>query len=401
MFRKLEGLEDAEHPLLGPNRRGLRLAGMLQGGGRGGWLASGVHLIATLFVLSQYAELWLLRRDLSLALRNLSITMLSTVCVVKAWTFVGWQRDWTDVLDSISRVEREQRARRDGPRGRLVDQYIRYSRVVTYLYWALVAVTVLTVVLAPLAAYLSSPDFQEEIRRGDAPYPEIMSSWLPFDKTRPPGYWIYIIEHAVICVYGGGIVATYDANAVAIMTFFAGQLRLLRADCAAAFGEQRRPAGDARALQNIRDCHQQHLFLIKYSRMFDSLLSPVMFLYIIICSLMICCSAIQLTKAGTTRMEQVWITEYLLALVAQLFLYCWHGSRVLHTSMEVEDGVYSGAWCGRRASLRRAALLLGGALRRRVALTAGPFTTLTVPTFVAILKGSYSYYAILSQNEKE
>ncbi|KAG7306523.1 hypothetical protein JYU34_009165 [Plutella xylostella] len=130
MFRNLEGLEDPEHPLLGPNRRGLRLAGMLQGAGGGGRAARAVHLLATLFVLSQYAELWLLRRDLGLALRNLSITMLSTVCVVKAWTFVGWQRDWTDILDSISRKEREQRARRGGG-GRLVDQYIRYSRVVT------------------------------------------------------------------------------------------------------------------------------------------------------------------------------------------------------------------------------------------------------------------------------
>lgn len=268
MFRKLEGLEDPEHPLLGPNRRGLRLAGMLQGAGgggagRGGRAARGVHLLATLFVLSQYAELWLLRRDLGLALRNLSITMLSTVCVVKAWTFVGWQRDWTDILDSISRKEREQRARRGGG-GRLVRQYIRYSRVVTCLYWALVALTVLAVVLAPLAAYLSSPAFQDEIRRGDAAYPEIMSSWVPFDKTRPPGYWLYVLEHAVICVYGGGIVATYDANAVAIMTFFAGQLRLLRADCAAIFGDDARPASDRQALRNIRDCHQHHLFLIKY-----------------------------------------------------------------------------------------------------------------------------------------
>lgn len=29
-------------------------------------------------------------------------------------------------------------------------------------------------------------------------------------------------------------------------------------------------------------------------------------------------------------MQQIWIAEYLMALIAQLFLYCWHSNDVLY-----------------------------------------------------------------------
>ncbi|CAH2054238.1 unnamed protein product, partial [Iphiclides podalirius] len=114
---------------------------------------------------------------------------------------------------------------------------------------------------------------------------------------------------------------------------------------------------------------------------------------------MICASAVQLTTEGTTRMQQIWIAEYLLALIAQLFLYCWHSNEVSLMSLCVDDGVYASAWWCQNVRVRRNVLLLIGKLRKKIIFTAGPFTTLSVPTFIAVLKGSYSYYTLLSKKE--
>ncbi|CAH0402429.1 unnamed protein product [Chilo suppressalis] len=391
-------LENNNHPLLGPTLWGLARWGMWQPRlGINTKIYCILHIVATLFVISQYVELWIIRYDFNLALRNLSVTMLSTVCVVKAGTFVIWHDQWQEIIEYVSKCEKRQLSKRDKITSEIINNYTVYSRRVTYFYWALVAATVLTVTLAPLAAFWSSKEYRARIRAEQIPYPEIMSSWLPIDRTRGIGYWLSIVEHTLICFYGGGIVATYDSNAVALMSFLAGQLKLLSTNCSRLFEENYESGNNTVA--KIREYHHDHLRMIKYSKILNGVLSPVMFLYVIICSLMICASAIQIATNGTTSMQRIWIAEYLMALIVQLFLYCWHSNEVLIMSHKVDDGVYASSWWSQSQSVRRSVLLLGGQLRRPIVFTAGPFTKLNLPTFLAILKGSYSFYTLLINKE--
>ncbi|XP_063832450.1 odorant receptor 94a-like [Ostrinia nubilalis] len=395
----LLSLENDNHPLLSPTLWGLQKWGLWQPNkGLNSKINNFIHFAATLFVISQYVELWLIRDNLNYALRNLSVTMLSTVCVVKAFTFVTWQDQWKDVIDNVSLLEKRQLSKKDKITDKIISEYTNYARRVTNFYWTLVAATVFTVILAPLVCFLSSPDTRERIRDGYEPYPEIMSSWVPFDRSRGLGYWVTVLEHILICFYGGGIVATYDSNAVVLITFFAGQMKLLSVNCSRLFDDEKEMTYED-DMEKIRACHYHHLMLIKYSKILNSLLSPVMFLYVIICSLMICASGIQLTTEGTTTMQRIWIAEYLMALIAQLFLYCWHSNEALVMSNKVDDGVYASAWWSRSIQVRRCVLLLAGQLRKSVVFTAGPFTKLNVPTFIAILKGSYSYYTLLNNKD--
>nr|QMS80321.1 odorant receptor [Histia rhodope] len=394
-------LENEEHPLLGPTLWGLRAWGLYPPINSNWYtiISCSVHLAAIAFVVTQYIELWLIRFNLNLAMRNLSITMLSSICVIKAGTFVLWREDWMKIINFVSSLEKTQLSETYAIKNNIISRYTKYSRCVTYIYWGLVTATVFTVVMAPLAIFLSSPSTNELMRNGTIPYPEIMSSWTPFDRTRGYGYWACVVEHMLICFYGGGIVANYDSNAVVLMSFFAGQLKLLSANCTMLFGDENEVVSYNEALRRIRDCHYHHVQLVKYAKILNSLLSPVLFLYVIICSLMICASAIQLTTEGTTSMQRIWIAEYLMALIAQLFLYCWHGNEVLFMSEKVDDGIYTSTWYLQNNVLRRNVLLLRGQLRKRIIFTAGPFTTLTIAAFVGILKGSYSYYTILNKRD--
>lgn len=258
-------LEDPNHPLLGPTLWGLQSWGMWQpNSGFSRIIYNLIHLAAILFVLSQYIELWLIRADRESALRNLSVTMLSSVCVVKASTFVSWQKHWRDVINFVSTLEKSQLKKKDKTTQDIIEGYTKYSRSVTYFYWCLVTATVFTVIFAPLGVYFSSEEQRERMKNGSVPYPEIMSSWFPFEKTRGFGYWVSIVEHSLICFYGGGIVANYDANSVALMSFFCGQLELLNANCKALFDSSSGIVNYSEALNRIKICHKHHLSLIKY-----------------------------------------------------------------------------------------------------------------------------------------
>lgn len=184
MRKFLLSLEDPENPLLGPTIWGLQTWGMWQpkpGVNRA--IYNTIHFLAILFVLTQYVELWFIRSDMNMAMRNLSVTMLSTVCVIKAGTFIAWQKHWRSIASYVSITEKYQLSKNDTEEHRIIQDYIQYSRTVTYSYWGLVTATVLTVILAPFAVFLSSSQYNA-FGNETVLYPEILSSWAPFDRTQ-------------------------------------------------------------------------------------------------------------------------------------------------------------------------------------------------------------------------
>ncbi|XP_045504398.1 odorant receptor 4-like [Colias croceus] len=384
-----ENLEDPNHPLMGPVISSLNLAGMWKPDNK--IKVTIIQVFAALSLVTEFIELWYLRSDMGSAMRNLSTTTLSLTCVVKSGTFVLWQKDWRQVIDYASSLEREQIEKNDRVTNKIIKKYTKYSRSLMYFYWCVSFGTVLAMLIAPLVMYMSSSEQRELIRNGSLPYPEIISSWVPFDKTRGYGYTAILVIQVCMCLYGGLTVASYDSNAVVLMTFFFGQLEILKENCKRLFDEERS------SVERIRECHYHHVELIKYAKIFNNVLSPVLFLYIVICSLMICTSAIQITKEGTTTMQQLWIAEYLGALITQLFLYCWHSNQVYYMSLTVSEGVYFSHWYAHGVRMRRNVILLSGQLNKCIAFSAGPFSNLNISTFVAILKGSYSYYTFLKQ----
>lgn len=256
----VQSLENPAYPLLGPTLWGLKKWRIWQP--NPSTFTNTIHVLGTLFVVSQYVELWLIRSDIELALRNLSVTMLSTICVIKAISFICWQKQWKEVVTYVSNLEKLQLQKNDEVTNTIIKEYTKYSRRVTYLYWCLVTATVITVVLAPLVGFLSSQEYRDLIRDGLKPYPEILSSWFPFDRSRGFGYWLSVLEHCGICVYGGGVVANYDSNAVVLMSFFAAQLKLLSINCARLFDGDEMISNDE-AVKKIRECHYHHVYLIK------------------------------------------------------------------------------------------------------------------------------------------
>lgn len=255
--------EDPSNLLLGPTLLGLQYWGLWQKDRIKNVIYNVIHILAVIFVISQYLELWLLRQNLEMAMRNLSVTMLSTVCVFKAGTFVFWQKSWKELIEYVSNLEKIQLSKNDKSTAKIINTYTKYSRIVTYCYWCLVTATVFTVILAPLLVFLSSPVFRESVRNGTQPYPEIMSSWFPFDRSRGFGYWVSVVCHTLICFYGGGVVATFDSNAVVIMSFFGGQLKLLSMNCSRLFGDGNEVVNYAEAVKRIEECHYHHLYLVK------------------------------------------------------------------------------------------------------------------------------------------
>ncbi|KAI5638637.1 7tm odorant receptor domain-containing protein [Phthorimaea operculella] len=340
-------------------------------------------------------ELYVIRTDLDGMITNLRISMASVVCIVKTNTFIFWQGSWRELLNYITEADKYERETRDDVKGRILDNYTKYCRRITYFYWFLVFATFVTVTFTPLFRFLSSANYREELRNGTELFPHIFSSWMPIDKYHSPGSWITVVWHAFMCGYGATIMAAYDTSVLVVLVFLGGKLDLLRERSKQMLGSDGRGVSDEHAAKMVRELHNVHVLLIKYSRLFNKLFSPVMFLYVVMCALMLCASAFQLTLAQNTS-QKILMAEYLLFGTVQLFMFCWHTNDVVIKGEDLVHGPYESEWWAANVKQRKAIHILSGQFRIRHMFNAGPFTELTLSTCITILKGAYSYYTLLS-----
>uniref|UniRef100_A0A0V0J105 Odorant receptor n=1 Tax=Cydia pomonella TaxID=82600 RepID=A0A0V0J105_CYDPO len=396
----LKKLENPKRPLLGPNVKALQFWGLL--------LPENVimkyvyiclHISIIFFTATEYVDIWFIKSDMNMLLENLKITMLASVSVVKVSTFLIWQNSWRDIIDYVTEADLNQRKTTDETKLTIIKKNTKYSRKITYLYWSLMYTTVVVVMVQPIIKYVFSQTYRDNIKNGEESYIQVVSSWVPFDKSEVIGYLAACAFQSYAAIYGGGWITSFDTNAIVTMVFFKGELQLLRRDSAEIFGIDNNPVSREEAEKRLKECHRRHVNLIKYSSLFDSCLSPIMLFYMFVCSVMLCVTAYQI-RYGTSMMQTILQVEYLVFGVSQLFMYCWHSNDVMYTSENVIHGPYESRWWSENA-LRKDLVILLGQYRKEIVFSAGPFTNLTLPTFISILKGAYSYYTLLTKSRTD
>ncbi|CAB3243880.1 unnamed protein product [Arctia plantaginis] len=393
-FREL--LESTQRPFLGPNYWLLKHVGLiLPDTQRLKIVYIMLHEVLTFFTITQYMELFVIWPDVNLMITSLKISMLSVVCIVKVNTFIIWQTSWRQILNYVTESDKFERTNEDLVMVGIINTYTKYSRRITYFYWALTFTTFFTTVTTPLIIYVSSSTFRENLRNGTENFPHIFVAYMPIDKYHSPGCWITVLWHVIMCAYGAGIMAAYDTCVVVVMVFFGGKLDLMRERCKQMFDSFEKDAiSDHQHNEIVAQLSEMHTRFIKYSRLFNSKISPVMFLYVVVWAVMLCASAFQLSLATNTG-QKLLMVEYIIFGITQLFMFCWHSNEVMAKHENLIMGPYESKWWAASYRQRKTALILSGQLCTKNIFTAGPFADLTLSTFVNILKGAYSYYTLI------
>ncbi|CAK1547603.1 unnamed protein product [Leptosia nina] len=384
MLRQLfDKLENRSRPLLGPNYKALTFWGLIlpQNVFKRIFYIS-MHLLVTIFTATEYVDIWFVKDDMNLLLNNVKITLLATVSVAKVSTFLAWQKQWKSVIDYVNRSDLAQRGTADSAKNDIIKKYTKYCRKITYLYWSLMYTTVVIVIGQPLVKFISSPTYRDNVRNGTESYIEVVSSWVPFNKNTIYGHIAASFYQSYGAIYGGGWITSFDTNAIVIMVFFKAELEMLRLDCGNIFGKDKKVDVSV-ARDRLKNCHRRHVDLIANAKLFDSCLSPIMLLYMFVCSVMLCATAYQIT-AQTNPMQQFLIAEFLIFGIAQLFMYCWHSNDVYYASRDLMLGPYESEWWSQATSEQKDISILIDQMNKTIVFTAGPFNDLTVATFINV-----------------
>nr|AJF23809.1 olfactory receptor OR48 [Planotortrix octo] len=395
MFREfLDRLRTEEMPLLGPNTWFLKTIGLrLPKSKIKKVFCVILHEIVTFFVITQYIELFSVTDDVDTMITNLKSSSLSIICVIKSNTMLLWQDKWLEAFEYVTEADKFERVTGNPARDKIVTRYTKQCSLVTYYYYLLLFFTNFGVISLNLFVNMTNVEFRAALNNGTVPFPHIFSAWTPYDRNTFPFTWITVVWHVFITTTGAVIISAYDTAAIVLMTFFGAKFELLRLRCAELFQEGE-PVTEEEFDERVRQVHTLHTQLVKNIRLVDSLLSPIMCLYTVACSLVLCTSFYQLSFS-TSISQKLMLAEYLAFGITQLFMYCWISNDVLEKSSKLMLGPYESQWWAGSPRQRRTVLMLAEQMEKAHVFSAGPFTNLTLPTFIMIVKGAYSYFTLL------
>ncbi|XP_014357315.2 odorant receptor 49b-like [Papilio machaon] len=377
-------LANSEHPSLGPHLYLLGLTGIWQPDQKTHVtrLKMFIFYVIVVFFSSQYIKCIfdLKKESLQLILQYAPFHL----GIVKACFFRKECETWDLLINYLSQVERKQIEEQEPKMIKIMQNYIRCNRRVTYFFWALAFFSNFSIFSEP---YVKN----RIIENGTSIYLHIFDGFIPF-SSEPPGYYVSMAIQTILGHVVSAYVIGWDTMVASIMIFFAGQLKIARM-----YATEVVKPDALETHRNIANCHKFHVELVKYQKTFNGLLSPVMFVYLIVISVNLGVCIIQIVEVQDDLAMLMSSCLFVVACLIQLLLFYWFSNEATEESLKVGYGAFESDWVKCDKAIQKEIHLLGLILSKRLVFKAGPFNEMSLTTFVSILRTSYSFYTLLDK----
>ncbi|XP_066245919.1 odorant receptor 45b-like [Euwallacea similis] len=231
-------------------------------------------------------------------------------------------------------------------------------------------------------------------------FPVIESEALPMDfphfRDGPFHYPFYLFESVSMAL------AAYDNMAVDLLTVgvisvTAMQLQILNKKLVDTEKNVKKLGGNTETMTLVYlvECCQHYNDIEKYIKCLLEVFSVNVFVQLGASIVAICNSGILILTVDPVSIEALSLIVYLVTMFAELGMYCWFGNHVYMESLEVTTCCYLSRWNEHDSNVRKTLFMLMERSKRALQIRGLQFTTLNFPTFIAILKWSYSYFTLL------
>ncbi|XP_063994142.1 odorant receptor Or1-like isoform X2 [Diachasmimorpha longicaudata] len=117
--------------------------------------------------------------------------------------------------------------------------------------------------------------------------------------------------------------------------------------------------------------------------------------------LIVCASLFALTILPTKSFQFFSLAQYLACMLIQIFLYCWRGNEVSLKFSDLSDAIYMCDWTTCDGKFRRSMDIIMSRSQKPVILLIGGLFSLSVETFISILKSAYSFFMFFKEVKQQ
>ncbi|CAH2094317.1 unnamed protein product [Euphydryas editha] len=145
------------------------------------------------------------------------------------------------------------------------------------------------------------------------------------------------------------------------------------------------------------ECIRQHQAVIRFIELLENTYHANIFFQLTGTVIIICIIGLCITIAKSSSIQFYSMVFYMVTMLSQLLLYCWCGSELTTRSEDLRECLYQCPWYDQDVKFRRSLLFAMETMKKPIIFKAGHYIPLSRPTFVLILRTSYSYFAVLNQ----
>ncbi|XP_033611727.1 odorant receptor coreceptor-like [Cryptotermes secundus] len=149
-------------------------------------------------------------------------------------------------------------------------------------------------------------------------------------------------------------------------------------------------------LTYVKECIKYHQSLLMYVADMNKSFSSMFFVVFLTASILICLLGFQVLVMPPQGLMFARVLLHSVCTVLELGFFCWFGSELMHKSQRVHQAAYDCDWQNNCNGAKFICMIIMRA-QRPVAVRAGLFGNLCLPTFSSLMKNAYSYLALLRQ----
>ncbi|XP_013173725.1 PREDICTED: odorant receptor 94b-like [Papilio xuthus] len=231
------------------------------------------------------------------------------------------------------------------------------------------------------------------------------SIWFPFEPDTKPKFYFALFYYYIQITWIAFNITTLDA----FITFFlhqcTTQMNILRYDlenfvesCKIKSTNSKIPLSQAYDMK-FKNMALHFLEIHKFFAKVEATYSGAIFCQFLFGAWILCTTAYRFVEIDKTSLACFTIILFLMCIFAELFLFCFYGSKLTDASEKLMDSAYFLDWVEIPIKHKKDLMLFMEMIKKPIMPTAGSIAPLANTTFVSIVKSSYSFYAFLKNSE--
>ncbi|XP_043480573.1 odorant receptor Or1-like [Leptopilina heterotoma] len=227
-----------------------------------------------------------------------------------------------------------------------------------------------------------------------------LPTWLPYslDDSKLV-FSLSYLHQSIGIIMTVTISVAMESLALTMSLQICGQLEIIihRLNLIPELCEKNYVKSDYREAELTKRCVKHHLFVYSLGNNLNKQFGLVIFTQFFASMINLCAIIFSLAKLSVTS-RTYWIMFFSVgSYTFQIFIYCFYGDKVMEKSSEIGTAIYFLNWCGLTIRTKKNLITIMIRSTRPIQLTGASFVTMSIDTFMKIIKSAYSAYNLLKR----
>nr|DAA05997.1 TPA_exp: odorant receptor 41 [Bombyx mori] len=231
--------------------------------------------------------------------------------------------------------------------------------------------------------------------------------WMPASTGESPHYELGYLYQMITIYISAFLFIGVDSVPLSMIMFGCAQLEIIMDK----IGKVKSRPLDQQPMQRqavlnsnyelLVECVRRYQSVVRFIELTEKTYHANIFFQLSGSVLIICNIGFRIAIVDSNSLQFYSMLTYLVTMLSQLFQYCWCGHELTIRGEELRETLYQSPWHEQDIRFRKVLIITMERMKRPIIFKAGHYIPLSRPTFVAILRCSYSYFAVLNRVRNE